>query len=116
MWLLMSSTDIAPERVEPAWVFAALGDATRLELVARLGDGKQRSIAQLTDGLDLTRQGVTKHLQVLKQAGIVGSERVGRENQFVIRPAPIVEARDYLTRASAQWDQAIDRLTGFVEE
>jgi len=39
-----------------ASVFAALGDATRLELVTRLNDGGARSIAQLAEGLDLTRQ------------------------------------------------------------
>ena len=91
-------------------VFAALGDATRLELVARLSDGKPRSIVQLTVGLDLTRQGVTKHLRVLQKAGMVSCERFGRESRFTIRPDPIAKARDYLTRASTQWDDAIERL------
>ena len=112
----MSSPDASHLHAGPAPVFAALGDATRLELVARLGDGEQRSIAQLTDGLDLTRQGVTKHLQVLKQAGIVACRRVGRENRFRIEPDSIHRARDYLTRASAQWDEAIARLKTAVEE
>jgi len=97
-------------------VFAALGDTTRLELVARLSDGQQHSIVQLADGLDLTRQGVTKHLQVLKNAGIVTCKRVGRESRYTIRPAPIAKARDYLTRASAQWDAAIERLRASVEK
>ena len=112
----MSSASACDERVDPAPVFAALGDMTRLELVARLSDGKPHSIVQLTDGLELTRQGVTKHLHVLKQAGIVDSTCVGRERRFVIKPAPILEARDYLTRASAQWDDAIERLKTFVEK
>ena len=97
-------------------VFAALGDTTRLELVSRLSDGRQHSIMQLADGLDLTRQGVTKHLQVLKQAGIVTSQRVGRESRYTIRPAPLRKAKDYLTRASVQWDEAIERLKAVVEE
>ncbi len=96
-------------------VFAALGDITRLELVSRLSDGQQHSITQLADGLKLTRQGVTKHLNVLKQAGMVSSERIGRERRFTIRPDPIADARDYLTRASAQWDEAIERLRASVE-
>ena len=102
--------------VGPAPVFAALGDTTRLELVSRLSDGKQHSIVELADGLNLTRQGVTKHLHVLKQAGMVSCERVGRESRFSISPDPIAKARDYLTRASAQWDEAIDRLRASVEE
>lgn len=99
-----------------AAVFAALGDVTRLKLVSRLGDGRRQSIAQLTDGLGLTRQGVTKHLRVLQDAGMVTCMRVGRESRFAIRPAPITRARDYLTRASAQWDEAIERLRASVEE
>ena len=96
-------------------VFAALGDATRLQLVSRLIDGKQCSIAQLTEGLELTRQAVTKHLHVLKEVGMVDCKRVGRERRFVLRPDPISGARDYLARASAQWDEAIARLRAAVE-
>ena len=107
---------MSPASVGPASVFAALGDATRLELVSRLSDGRQRSIAQLSDGLELTRQGVTKHLHVLRQAGIVSCKRVGRESRFTIMPGSIVSARDYLARASAQWDDAIARLKLAVEE
>ena len=97
-------------------VFAALGDVTRLELLARLSDGNQHSIVQLAEGLDLTRQGVTKHLQVLQKAGMVSRKRKGRESRFMIRPKPIADARDYLARASAQWDQAIERLRAVVED
>lgn len=97
-------------------VFAALGDRTRLELVSRLSDGKQHSIVQLADGLNLSRQGVTKHLHVLKAAGMVSCKRIGRESRYRIRPAPIAKARDYLARASAQWDEAIERLRASVEE
>jgi len=104
------------DAVDSAPVFAALGDVTRLELLSRLSDGKEHSIVQLVDGLNLTRQGVTKHLHVLKQAGVVSCERIGRESRFTISPDPLVKARDYLTRASAQWDEAIERLRASVEE
>lgn len=97
-------------------VFAALGDATRLALVARLSDGQPRSIVQLTEGLELTRQGVTKHLRILEQAGLVASRRVGRESRFVFTPAPIAEIRHYLDRVSEQWDDALARLKSLVEE
>ena len=100
----------------PAPVFAALGCATRLELVSRLGDGEDYSITELTDGLDLTRQAVTKHLQVLQQAGLVQSQRVGRESRFTIQAEKLTEASDYLTRVSNQWDQAIARLRKAVEK
>jgi DNA-binding transcriptional ArsR family regulator len=102
-------------RGDPAPVFAALGDPTRLELVTRLSDGQARSITQLTDGLGQTRQGVTKHLRVLEQAGLVSSIRIGRESQFAFRPEPIGQARSFLDAVAMQWDDALGRLQRFVE-
>lgn len=104
------------KRREQAPVFAALGDETRLALVAKLAAGKTCSIAQLTEGTDLTRQAVTKHLRVLEGAGIVRSERTGRESRFVFEPRPLREARSYLEVVSQQWDDALSRLAAFVEE
>ena len=98
-----------------ASVFAALGDATRLELVTRLNNGGARSIAQLAEGLDLTRQGVTKHLRVLERAGIVRSTTVGRESQFVYVPGAVKRATSYLETVSRQWDEALSRLKALVE-
>ncbi len=97
-------------------VFAALGDATRLALVDRLGSGQPRSIAQLAQGLELSHQGVTKHLRVLEQAGLVRSRRSGREKHYVCSLEPIREARIYLDVVSEQWDEALHRLKNFVEE
>ena len=96
-------------------VFSALGSVTRLELLSRLGDGSEHSITALTDDLDLTRQAITKHLQVLQDAGIVAKRRVGRESRFAIRPQSIAQAKDYLARISNQWDEAIERLRIHVE-
>ena len=95
---------------------AALGDATRLELVSRLSDGERYSITELTDGLALARQAVTKHLHVLRDAGLVNLKRTGRESRFAIQPNAVAGARDYLTQVSAQWDKAIARLRAAVEE
>jgi len=102
--------------VVAAPVFAALGDETRLSLVAQLSAGQPRSISQLTRGSRLTRQAVTKHLRVLESAGIVRSNHAGRENLFQFDPGPIEEMKQYLDSVSRQWDQALSRLKAFVEE
>ena len=111
----MSNPSTAGALKNPAPVFAALGDSTRLKLVGRLVDGEPRSIAQLADGLDLTRQGVTKHLRVLQRAGIVRAKSVGRESRFTYVPEPVERVRSYLETVSAQWDDALGRLRAFVE-
>jgi len=97
-------------------VFAALGDETRLGLVDRLADGGSYSITTLTAGTAVTRQAVTKHLRVLESAGVVRSEREGRERVYALDPAPLDEARAHLERVSASWDRTLARLKAFVED
>lgn len=111
----MSSASPGPAPRDPAPVFAALGDATRLSLIRKLSDGQQRSIAKLSADTRLTRQAVTKHLQVLERAGLVISTRIGRESRFAFRSEPIDDARTYLDEVSRQWDDALERLRSFVE-
>jgi DNA-binding transcriptional ArsR family regulator len=96
-------------------VFAALGDETRLRLVARLCDDGPLSTAKLTSGARVTRQAVTKHLEVLEGAGLVKSARDGRERVWTLEPRRVEDARAQLDLISRQWDDAIDRLRALVE-
>ena len=98
-----------------AAVFAALGDETRLSLLARLCDGQRYSIAELTEGTKLTRQAVTKHLRVLERVRIVHGTREGRESLFAFDPQPVIEMKEYLELVSKQWDRALGRLKKFVK-
>ena len=104
------------ERVDLAIVFAALGDPTRLSLIGKLCDGAPLSISRLAQGSTLTRQAVTKHLRMLERAGVVGSQRSGREILYRLEPSPIAEMRTYLDGVSLQWDDALMRLEAFVEK
>jgi DNA-binding transcriptional ArsR family regulator len=103
-------------RVDHALIFAALGDETRLALIAKLTGGEPRSISHLTAGSKLTRQAITKHLRVLEAAGVVHGVREGRESLFELDPRPIEGAKEYLDFVSEQWDQALGRLKAFVEK
>jgi DNA-binding transcriptional ArsR family regulator len=106
---------VAASRQPRAPIFAALGDETRLSLVAKLCAGQPYSISELTRGSKLTRQAITKHLRVLERVGIVYSVRRGRESRFEFDPEPIVGIKEYLDFLSQQWDQALSRLKTFVE-
>jgi DNA-binding transcriptional ArsR family regulator len=96
--------------------FAALGDETRLALVAKLADGRSHSISQLSAGSRLTRQAISKHLRVLETAGMVRHTRVGRESRFAFDPQPIEGIKKYLESVSQQWDEALSRLRALVGE
>ena len=109
------SRSAAGKLAEAAPVFAALGDETRLHIVARLCEGGPLSIVRLTDGTRITRQAITKHLHALAGAGLVRSERSGRERIWEIQPKRLADVRRYLDLISRQWDDALDRLRKHVE-
>lgn len=112
----MSRAEAVPlPSVDPARLFAALGDATRLGLVARLSDGRIRSIAQMSEGLPISRQAVAKHLDVLLGAGLVRRTKSGREVQFTLEGQAVQTARDWLDAVGAQWDGTLERLKLLVE-
>ena len=96
-------------------VFAALGDDVRLRLVTRLSAGGQMSITQLTTGERVTRQAVTKHLQILEETGLARSERLGRQTLWSLEPRRLQDARACIDDISAQWDHALNRLKDLVE-
>jgi len=111
----MSSPRSAARLAETAPLFAALGDATRLSLVARLSREGPQSIARLTAGGEVTRQAITKHLIALEEAGLVSSDRSGRERIWELRTRRLTEIRRCLDQISDQWDAAIGRLRDLVE-
>lgn len=114
--MLQKRSSLAARGQAHAPVFAALGDETRLALVAKLSGGQPCSISQLTKGSKLTRQAITKHLRVLESVGIVHSVHAGRESIFEFDPTRIDEMREYLDFVSGQWDRALARLKSFIED
>jgi DNA-binding transcriptional ArsR family regulator len=96
-------------------VLAALGDETRLRLVARLAAGEPLSISRLSSGTRITRQAITKHLRVLEKAGVAKGRRRGREHLWELNPAQLREVRRQFDRIAGQWDNALARLKASLE-
>jgi DNA-binding transcriptional ArsR family regulator len=112
----MSRSRSAARLAEAAPLFAALGDATRLRVVARLCVEGPLSSAEVGEGAEVTRQAISKHLHVLADAGLVRGTRRGREQVWALEPRRLAEARRCLDRISEQWDAALDRLKELVED
>jgi len=72
-------------------VFRALADASRRQLLDRLHRKNGQTLAELCEGLDMTRQAVAKHLSILQDANLVSKKRQGREQLHFINPVPINE-------------------------
>jgi DNA-binding transcriptional ArsR family regulator len=110
------SPDAARRAQEAAPLFAALGDATRLQLLMRLSASGPESIAQISGKAEVTRQAIAKHLRVLEEAGFVAGERRGREHIWRLRPQRLHDVHAHLDRISKQWEDALERLRAFVED
>jgi DNA-binding transcriptional ArsR family regulator len=98
-----------------AAVFASLADETRrdvLDVVLRHGRVSASAIAR---EVPISRQGITKHLAVLSEAGLVSSERVGREVLYAVRPEPLQAAARWLDRSAAAWDRRLAALKASAE-
>jgi len=111
----MSRSSARHTLAEAAPLFAALGDETRLGLLSRLSSEGPLSITRLSDGSDITRQAVTKHLHALAHAGLVRDSQSGRERIWELEPRRLEKARRYLAQISEQWDEALGRLREMVE-
>src|ERR1700721_1799695 len=112
----MPAKGLSAELTASAPVFAALGGAPRLRLVARLSGGQPKSITQLSAGAAVTRQAITKHLHVLAEAGLVRGHKQGREQMWQLNLRQIQEARRRLDWIAEQWEGALAQLKRMVEE
>ncbi|MGH9278540.1 MAG: ArsR/SmtB family transcription factor [Acidimicrobiales bacterium] len=90
-------------------VFSALSDPTRRAVLRRLADGPA-SPTELAGDLPVSRQAVSKHLEVLRHAGLVESARAGREHLFQMTPGPMAEAADWMADVGTRWDRRLQAL------
>jgi DNA-binding transcriptional ArsR family regulator len=99
----------------PHAIYQALGDPTRLEIVQRLGDRGPLPTLELVEGLGMTRQAATKHLQVLENAGLVESHVEGRQVVRELKLEVLNQAGNWLAQRTQLWDRKLDALKKLVE-
>ena len=85
-------------------------DPTRRAILGRLCDEGESSLTTLARGLPMSRQGVSKHLDILVAAGLVEKRVLGRQRLHALRPEPLKEVEDWLAPYAAAWDERLERL------
>ena len=105
---------VSADRRDPSQVFLALADPTRRKMIEQLSVLGPVTITQLTEVFPITRQAVTKHLDTLYDAGLVETERRGRERIITFRPGPLREATDWVSAVEARWDRRLAALASFL--
>ena len=98
-------------------VFKALADPSRRKLLDRLRQRNGQSLGELSEGLNMTRQAVAKHLAILSRANLVSFKREGRERLHFINPVPINEiAERWISKFEHPRLQALRKLKRNLEE
>ena len=104
----------AADRVDA--VFTALADPTRRHVIATLAARDSATPTSLAAELPMTRQAVAKHLVMLSSAGLVSSERVGRETRYALTPSGLTDAAAWMAEVGAAWDGRLGRLAKLLSE
>jgi DNA-binding transcriptional ArsR family regulator len=97
-------------------VFEALGDPTRRSILERLRTSGPLSVTDLAAPLPMTRQAVTKHLDILQSIRLVRVRRRGRERLHELDPLPLKEVEEWLAPYAAEWDRRLARLRTHLSE
>jgi DNA-binding transcriptional ArsR family regulator len=94
--------------------FAALSDATRRGILARLAGG-EASVTELAKPYDMSLPAVSKHLRVLESAGLVARSKDGRVHRCRLEAAPMKSAADWIAHYRQFWEAQLDSLQRYLE-
>ena len=90
-------------------LLTALADPTRRQIVALLRPG-ERTVGELVAGVSVAQSGVSRHLRILHDVGLVQARPRGQQRLYSLRPEPFAELRDWLDDYRALWDTRLDGM------
>lgn len=94
--------------------FAALADPTRRAILLHLGRS-EASISELAQGFEMTLTGLKKHVQVLEDAGLVATQKVGRVRRCTLGPRRLEDVTSWIASYRTHLEQRLDQLEAFLE-
>ncbi len=97
-------------------VYSAVADPTRRQLLRLLAEADEVPLHELTARVPVSRTAVSKHLAVLKEAGLVSDRKAGRETRYHLNPAPLREIQDWVSFYERFWTERIGHLKDLLEE
>ncbi|MBB3129862.1 DNA-binding transcriptional ArsR family regulator [Paenibacillus rhizosphaerae] len=97
-------------------VFDAVADPTRRRLIRLLSEAEELPLHELTPHFQMGRTAVSKHLTILKEAGLVIDRKVGRETRFRLNATPLREIQDWVAYYTQFWSTNILRLKQLLKE
>ncbi|MEP7289520.1 MAG: metalloregulator ArsR/SmtB family transcription factor [Chloroflexota bacterium] len=101
--------------MDNAPIFAALADPMRRKLLINLAENSPKTVTQLASEYPITRQGILKHLQILRDAGLVAVHQQGRDKRYTFTPEPLSGLELWIKELNTKWDERLLRLKTFIE-
>lgn len=102
--------------MEVEHVFKAVADRHRRHLLDSLAQKDGQTLTELCAHLPMSRFGVMKHLDILEEAGLITTRKVGREKLHYLNPAPMQEVANWVERYRQFWEERLDRLEAILQE
>jgi DNA-binding transcriptional ArsR family regulator len=99
----------------PSQLFRALGDPTRIEIIQRLSSGQSFTLTTISQGLQITRQGARKHVQILSDAKLITLEPQGRDTTVQLNPKTLEQGKKFIEHLEHQWEKRLESLRRFVD-
>ena len=96
-------------------VFAALADDTRRRIIEILTEDGEQTATQLAERFLISRQGISKHLNIMEEAGLVTVHQRGRDKFYHLTPEPLEEATLWISAIAARWDERLAALRDLIE-
>ena len=100
----------------PNALFRSLADPTRRAIFERLAVGGEQTVRRLTDHAGISQPAVSKHLGILKQAGLVVDRRAGRETHYSAQPRALAPLIDWMSLYGAFWRDRFDQLEQLLDK
>lgn len=96
-------------------VFSALADETRRQIIEMLTEDGEQTATQLAERFPISRQGISKHLNIMEEAGLVTVRQQGRDKFYHLTPEPLEEASLWISAIAARWDKRLGALRDLIE-
>lgn len=102
-----------PQKADVYW---AIADPTRRALLLRLADEGQRNVTDLIKPFSISQPAVSKHLRILREAGLVRSHKQGRQRLYEVEANKLRQVFEWVSHFEKFWDEKLDALGDFLDK
>jgi DNA-binding transcriptional ArsR family regulator len=103
-----------PAKVAKSDIYMAIADSTRRALLLRLADEGEKTVTDLSEPFAMSQPAVSKHLRILRDAGLVESRKDGRLRLYAVQPRKLRQVHDWVSHFEKYWDEKLDALGNYL--